>query len=314
MTHSGILQRQDAAGFLHTGDARLIGCITGKVNQMKWMLELLPDRLREAVAPYTERPLEELRFCAGQPVILRLQGQEIVLREKAAAPQLEQILRNACRQSVYAHTETIRQGFVTVEGGHRIGVCGFGVMQDGAVQTVRDISSLNIRIARQIYGCAAPLLPQITGSAFIVGPPGSGKTTLLRDLIRLLSDERKLRVGIADERGELSAGVQGVPQLDVGMRTDVLVNIPKATAFLMLLRTMDPQWIAMDEVTSPEDLTAMEQAAYCGVQLLATAHADSWEELRARRLYRELLERGLFRTVILLNADRSYSVRKAQSL
>lgn len=248
----------------------------------------------------------------GRPLQLLLGGREEELWPLGTRDDLEDVLRRASRQSVYACTETIRQGFLTVEGGHRIGICGFGVIHDGTLHTLRTPSSLVIRVARQVGGFGDKLLPKLTDSTLLLGPPGSGKTTLLRDAVRQLSDNRRQRVGLVDERGELSASVDGQPQLQIGRRTDVLVNVDKAAAVMMLLRTMNPQWIAMDEITERRDLEAMEQAAYCGVRLLATAHGETMDDLRQRPLYRSLLERGIFSRVCLLRRDKSYTIEEVR--
>ncbi len=253
---------------------------------------------------------DELRLNVGRPLSIHAGAAEEQLWPKITQEDLDFILRSACRQSVYAHTETLRHGYLTVEGGHRIGICGFGVVQDGEVRSIRNISSMVIRMAKQILGCADELLPQVDRSVLLVGPPGSGKTTLLRDLVRQLSDRRDQRISLVDERGELSAGVFGVPQLQIGSRTDVLINIPKATAAMMMLRTMAPRWVAMDEITSAEDIYAMEQIAYCGVNVLATAHGSGMEDLDARPLYRQMMEREIFSKIVILDRDKHYQIQE----
>lgn len=277
---------------------------------MNQWLDLLPGVYREQLTGDMLEQAEELRLCAGQPLMLRMTGEERMLWPRVRQTQLEELVQVACKHSVYAHTDTLRQGFVTLEGGHRLGICGFGVLGSSGVQSLKAPSSVLLRIAGAHPGCAAALSGQLTGSALILGPPCSGKTTLLRDLIRLLSDHHGQRVGLADERGEVSATVDGIPQLPIGARTDVLVNIPKALAALMLLRTMNPQWIAMDEITAPEDVEAVERCAYCGVKLLTTIHADSPEDLRRRPLYRSLMERGVFQWLIMMHPDKSYAIQE----
>ena len=272
-------------------------------ERMEWA-QLLPDGCRAAAVDGAE----EIRLAAGQPVTVRAAGTEQSFWPALTQRDLEDMLQRACRQSAYAYTDTLRQGYVTIAGGHRIGVCGFGVVRDGQVQTLRQPTSLVIRIARAVPGCAEPLLPELTGSTLILGPPGAGKTTLLRDAVRLLADRRRCRVGLADERGELSAATGEGPGLPVGSRTDVLVAVPKAEAVMMLLRTMGPQWIALDEITAPADLEALERAAYCGVKLLATAHGDGIADLHRRPLYRRLLDTGVFTRAAVLRPDKTYAV------
>ena len=280
------------------------------MKQMNVLRSLLPEVYAGQIRPQDWEELEELRFGAGRPLRLRYAHRERELWPKSEAHTVEEVLQRACRHSVYAYTDTIRQGYLTVEGGHRIGICGFGVTDGLQVRTLREPSSLNIRVAHQIPGCAGALMPVLQGSALLLGPPGSGKTTLLRDTIRQLSDLRRQRVGVADERGELSACVNGSAQLDLGSRSDVLMNVPKAEAVMMLLRTMNPQWIAIDEITAPDDVAVMEQASYCGVKLLATAHGESIADLSRRPLYRKLMEIGVFRQIVLLRVDKTYTVQE----
>ena len=278
---------------------------------MKQIEMLLPEVYSQQIRPQDWNGLEELRFCHGSPVYLRYGDREQELWPQTDAFMVEEIIQRACQHSAYAHADTIRQGYITVEGGHRIGICGLGITEAGIVRGIKEPGSLNIRIAKQVLGCAEKLFSEIRDSMLIVGPPGSGKTTLLRDVVRLLSDRRKQRVGLADERGELSAAVNGRTQMNVGLRTDVLVNVPKSIAVMMLLRTMNPTWIAVDEITAAEDIAAMEQASYCGVKLLATAHGDSAEDLKNRPLYRKLMETGIFQQVVVLRRDKSYEIQEA---
>ena len=277
---------------------------------MEELFLLLPDQHAKQVRDRCPAHLEEIRLRVGQPVLLRGNGTEQWISPCVSGADLEDVLRRACRQSVYAHQETLRQGFVTVDGGHRIGVCGTGVLRDGQVQNLVHPSSLVLRVAREVLECAAGLFRQIQDSTLLIGPPCSGKTTLLRDLIRLLSDRENQRISLADERGEISAALHGVPQLDIGKRTDVLLYIPKKEAMMMLLRTMNPQWIAVDEITAPEDIAALEHASYCGVKLLATAHADQAEDLYRRPLYRSMMEKKIFRTIVGLRPDKSFLIQE----
>lgn len=277
------------------------GCIT----------RLFPEAHAAQLAAVPQDGAEELRLHIGQPVLLRLQGAEKVLWPELGRKDLEDVIQRACRQSVYAHSETIRQGYLNLEHGHRLGICGTGVVRNGQTETIRTPSSISIRIAREIPGCSGSLAAQCSGSTLILGPPGCGKTTLLRDLIRQLSDKKKQRIGLADERGEVSGAVEGVPSMQVGKRTDVLLNVPKAEAVMMLVRTMSPQWIAVDEITRQQDLEAMVQACYCGVNLLATAHGSSLDDLCSRPLYRKLVDTGVFQTVVLMDRNKNFALKEA---
>ena len=183
-----------------------------------------------------------------------------------------------------------------------MGICGETVVQNGKITGIRQVSSLCIRIARDFSGIASGLA-QIPGSIVILGPPGWGKTTLLRDLIRQMEDSE--RISVVDERGELFP--EGIPR---GSRIDVLSGCTKTEGIPMLLQTMGPSCIAVDEITSPEDTLALQLAANCGVRLFATAHAASVADFRQRRTYRTLWENRVFDVCLLLRKDRTYTMER----
>ena len=272
----------------------------------------LPQRLRRLALtlPPGERAwAEELRLRAGQPLSVVFPTGERSLGAPPVEPrELEQLLELATRASVHTALPQLRRGFLTIEGGHRIGLCGTAVMREGEMVQLRGLSSASIRIARQVKGAADGLLPRLCRGGrltdtLILAPPGLGKTTLLRDLIRQVSDGidcEPLRVALADERGEVAALYQGLPQLDVGARTDVLDGCPKARGLMMLLRAMNPQVLAVDEITAPEDVAALCAAAGCGVTVLATAHGENRADLSRRAVYAPLWERSLFRRLVTI--------------
>lgn len=276
---------------------------------------LFPPPYGEAVAALLEEKgdrVEGLRLRAGAAPGWVSGGRELPLfrdREETVEPSLlGEILRRAAENGIYAVQEQLRRGYLSLPGGHRLGICGTASLEQGRVKTLREIQALNLRLAGERVGCAeaiSTLLWTQPGSTLILGPPGAGKTTLLRDLVRQLSDRFQRRVGLVDERGEIAACLGGKPQLRVGRHTDVLTGCPKPQALELLIRAMAPEWIALDEITAPEDLKALVQASYCGVRFLATAHGEGAEDLRRRPLYRELTAAGVFDNLAVLGRDRS---------
>lgn len=268
----------------------------------------LADRL-EGLKPEEMLVVEELRLRRGYPITVLLPKGECPLGGSPITERdLREVLERASQASVHTVLEQIRHGFVTLKGGHRIGLCGTVSRRDGETSTMRHLSSLSIRVARAVEGQASDLIPDLLEdrmfvSTLILGAPGSGKTTLLRELIRLLSDGHGVtphRVGVADERGEIAALWQGEAQFRVGRQTDVLDGCSKAEGLSILLRGMNPQVLAADEITHPDDVAAMFEATGCGVALLATAHGGTVGDLKRRPLYRGLLSEGVFRRVVLL--------------
>lgn len=270
------------------------------------IIPLLPDPYAGQLCMENFMDLEEIRLGVGCPLRLRYANGERELWPPVRQNQVDEVIQRACYRSAYAYSETISAGYLSIPGGHRIGLCGTGIQKNGKNHSMKDFSSLSIRIAREFPGCADGIVDWVRHSLLVAGPPGSGKTTLLRDLIRQLSDKKCQYVGLADERCEISSGMEDQNRLRIGSRTDVLLQIPKATAMLMLLRTMRPDWIAVDEITSPDDVDAMDMISYCGVKLLATAHASDADDLYRRPLYRKLMERGIFRQLVILHPDKTY--------
>jgi stage III sporulation protein AA len=270
--------------------------------------------------------VEEVRLRMQQPVMLVLTGREVTLGHQGVTKTAQtgviwcaqdaiRFIEAISQASLYAVEQQVRQGFITLPGGHRVGLVGQAVLDGAIIRTIKHFSSFNVRLARQVYGAADSALPQIVRQGrlchtLIASAPGCGKTTLLRDLIRQVSNGLTnvglpgLRVAVADERSEIAACFNGQPQLDVGMRTDVLDGCPKSLGISLLLRAMGPQVIATDEIGTEADRHALEDALNSGVTLLATAHGSSLAELRRRPALARLLEVGAFERILLLSRRR----------
>ncbi len=278
-------------------------------------------KLLEQEAPDWER-IREIRIRAGRPVTLVSDGCETVLADRgqkrtgdtavADGRLIREILEIVSKHSLYAFEDEIRQGFLTIEGGHRVGICGKAVLSgDGALRTIKDVSSLNIRLARERKGCADGVIRYLYGadktvcSTLILSPPGAGKTTLLRDLVRQISDGNRfgdgVPVAVVDERSEIAACFQGTPQCDLGSRTDVMDACPKTEGMYMMIRSMSPRVLAADEIGTAEDLKALRFVMNCGCRIIATAHADSFGDLERRPFFAEMVKEKLFSRYVVLS-------------
>ena len=261
----------------------------------------LPRRIREKIREKELEHVQEIRLRCGQPVLLKEEGRIRLLEERVSAAELRETVSILSAYSLYAFEEELRQGYLTIEGGHRVGFCGKAVMENGEIRTLKQINALNIRIAREQKGWGEMILPDLMeGERFyhtlIVSPPGCGKTTHLRDIVRCLS-ERMLMVGVVDERGEIAPLRDGVPQMDVGRCTDILEGCPKAKGMVLLLRSMSPDVIAVDELGRREDVDAVYEVLHCGVKLIATAHGYDFDDIQNRLqpfLQKNIFERYLF--------------------
>ena len=292
----------------------------------------LPGRIKNAALKLDRQvlaQLEEIRLRAGKPVMLILCGHDGFLHENgqvlqepsgvltAGADELTEMAYRTCENSWYAFQEDINKGFITVRGGHRIGLVGTPVLENGRIVNVKDISSLNVRIAREITGCGVSAAKNLVrGSrdifnALIISPPGAGKTTMLRDIVRVVSDGFPpaflgLKVGAVDERGELAACYRGIPQNDLGLRTDVIHGVPKKEGMEMLLRGMSPNVIALDELGNPEDVSTVLQVMNGGVRILATAHGYDVKQLKSRLGFRELFRANAFERFVVLSENEKH--------
>lgn len=263
--------------------------------------------------------VEEVRLRCGAPLTVGIWGESCFVTPAGgitnyesdaytvSSEEVQTAFGRVCENSVYAHLEEIRQGFITIRGGHRVGICGKAVCDGKEIKTFREISSLNFRIAHQLIGLADGIIDKIINgenvkSTLLIAPPQMGKTTLLRDIIRQVSD-RGFKCGVADDRGELAAMYRGVPCNDIGAQTDVIDGAPKADAVELLLRTMSPKVIASDEIASEADVEALRVAAGTGVKIIATTHGSSVEEALSRKVLQPMFEDKIFDSAILIRRD-----------
>jgi stage III sporulation protein AA len=285
--------------------------------RLRSIIEFLPQDLLAKT--------EEIRLRHSRPLILYWAGGESYLGKRGPTPSLreaytvtgedlERTLELICSYSLYACEEELRGGYLTIPGGHRVGVAGRVVIESGSIKTISNVSSLNFRIARQILGAGEKVLPFLfdrhAGRIYhtlVISPPQGGKTTLLRDLARLISNgvgilgQGGQKVGIVDERSEIAGCFQGVPQLDVGIRTDVLDACPKAEGIMMMLRSLSPQVIITDEIGRDEDVRALEDAVHVGVSVIASAHGSSLDEICRRPVLGLMLENNYFERLVFLS-------------
>lgn len=263
--------------------------------------------------PQIANELQEIRIRVDKPIILKLREKDLILQYNILQTEILQIVERLCENSIYAYKNQICEGFITIKGGHRVGLTGSCVIENGKITNIKYISSLNIRIAREVKNCSTRILREIIDienktiyNSIIVAPPGRGKTTILRDIIRRLSDGieeinfRGKTCGVVDERGEIAAMYKGTPQNDVGIRTDVIENVSKNKGIHMLIRTMAPEIIACDEIGSKEDVEAIHYALYSGVKGIFTMHGKNVEDIKNNKQIYELIENREIQKIVFL--------------
>lgn len=270
-------------------------------------IRLLPLWLRQEVDLKGRTCLLELRLRVGLPPELVCSKYTITLSRNISVDDIAFCINTASKYSPWSAT-TVSKGYITAPGGHRIGICGDAVISSGNMTGIRTPTMLCMRVARDFPGISQGI-PIENSSVLIIGRPGSGKTTLLRDLIRQQSNKQQGSIGVVDERGELfpTQNNNGFP---TGPRTDVISGCSKKNGIELLLRCMGPTVIAVDEITSKEDCVTLLHAAWCGVNLFATAHAGSIEDLFSRPVYRPLLKQKIFNTLVIANPDKTWKLER----
>ena len=268
--------------------------------------------------------LQEIRLRINCPLVINYNNREYFVSESASLVsnpshgvmitknEIKETMEYISNYSLYAFEEEIRQGFITISGGHRIGITGKTIINEDSIKGMKHISYINVRLAHQVKGCADIVLPYLVNDktqgiyhTLIISPPKCGKTTLLRDIIRQISNGSSylqgMNVGVVDERSEIGACYMGVPQNELGIRTDILDCCPKAKGMMMLIRSMSPQVIAVDEIGSKEDLEAISHVISCGCKLIATVHGSSIEDIKSKPVLGELLHNKVFERYVILS-------------
>ncbi len=290
------------------------------------ILRCFPIRLREYMLSNITNSelekLEEIRIRVGKKIVLNLGQDEKILEYMVVPEEMEFIFGKICENSVYTYQNQIVNGFITLKGGNRVGLVGTAVIKDGKIINFNYISSLNFRISRQILGCSYKILPEIINekegmiyNTLIVSEPGKGKTTLLRDIVKNLSDGidgviKGQAICVIDERGEISATYKGVCQNDLGLRTDIINDTPKAIGMRMAIRSMSPKIIVADEIGSKEDVEAIKFALCSGVKGIFTAHARDVKEVCRNPELNKLVKEGIFERIIKIERRNSIICEK----
>ena len=289
-----------------------------KKNQKKQIIRVLSESVQKIIEQermdFSE--LQEIRLRIGQPVTVLYQNEELILptmyseKKRLGKQEMKETIEHISNYSLYAYEHELKQGFITIEGGHRVGMAGQVIMEGGKIKNMKYISSINIRVSHEVLDCANKIFPYITYNkqmyhTLIISPPRCGKTTLLRDVIRQISDGNRwikgCTVGVVDERSELGGCYLGVIQNNLGMRTDILDRCPKADGMIMLIRSMAPQVVAVDEIGAKEDVHAIEYAMHCGCKMLATAHGDSMEEICKKPIFEKVIREKRFERYVILS-------------
>ena len=287
--------------------------------------DYLPESVRRCLRNLPESvtdEIQEIRLRCGRPVMVSQRGKELFLTPSGLSDKYQNVIFMTCEDiartfqavmshSVYSHEQDIAEGFVTIRGGCRVGICGSAVRKGNSVQSLRNVSGLNFRIAKEFQGIASGIWRQAENTSILIaGTVGSGKTTFLRDLCRIVGDSQK--TSLIDERGEIASVVRGIPQYQVGVMTDILDGYPRKDGILTALRVLTPSYIVCDEISTEEDVNAILQAHGCGVKFIASVHAGNFDDIRKRSIIQPLFQAGVFQYCVYLN--REQAIQRVQRL
>ncbi|MBD7914479.1 stage III sporulation protein AA [Clostridium sp. Sa3CUN1] len=280
------------------------------------ILRVLPLDISNEIKGYLiNEPLQEIRIKANKPIIVNLSNKEVILDRIATINDLKQILVRISNYSLYAYEEEIKQGYITIKGGHRIGMAGECVISQGEVKTIRNISSINIRICREVKGSSNEIMKFIVSkdriyNTLIISPPKCGKTTILRDIARNISNGMAInnlsgkKVSIIDERSEIASSFNGIPQLDVGIRSDILDSCFKKDGMIMAIRSLSPEVLICDEIGTSGEIDALNMAFNSGVNIVVTIHGYNIDDVYKRSVFKDLLEKSILERIVVLSSRR----------
>ena len=284
------------------------------------ILEYFPNKIVQAILNSINEKeietLEEIRIRVSKPIILKVANKEIIVEYIVTTQDILEIVEKITENSMYSYQQQICSGYITLKGGHRVGISGNVVMEENKVINVNYIYSLNFRIARQIIGVAEKVVNEVMkndeiSNTLIISKPGAGKTTILRDLIRIISKTKT--VGVVDERGEIAAMYKNETQNDLGIKVDILSNISKSLGIKMLVRSMAPDVIVADEIGTKEDIEAIKYAVTSGVKGIFTAHANNIEDIKKSPILKELLNLNLIEKIIILDKNNRENIETSCS-
>ena len=288
--------------------------------------EKLENKLSEEIKDKLDS-LEEIRLRVNRPIVLKFRDTDKVIKYNVTTEDILSTLQILCENSIYSYQNQIAEGFITIKGGHRIGISGSCAIEDGKVINIRYIYSLNFRIARQVIGSSNLVLKHILNlennsiyNTLIISAPGTGKTTILRDIIRQLSTGIKeikflaINVGVVDERGEIAAMYKGIPQNDIGIKTDIIENVSKSIGIKMLIRSMAPKVIVADEIGKREDIEAIHYAICSGCRGIFTAHGSNFADVSLNPVIHNLIETHTIERLVFLDEKEKGKVKEMYAL